>query len=92
MPNKKSAIKDLKQNAKRKIANDSILHQLKDILRKFRKSSEEGAPKTELDKLYKEAQKILDKATKNNIIKKNSASRKKSSLSASVIKSQKKSK
>ncbi|MCF7906325.1 30S ribosomal protein S20 [Patescibacteria group bacterium] len=92
MPNKKSAIKDLKQNAKRKLANDSILHQLKDILRKVRKSIESGASKTELDKLYKEAQKVLDKASKNNIIKKNAASRKKSSLASSIASSQKKSK
>jgi len=92
MPNKKSAIKDLKQNAKRKLANDSILHQLKDILRKVRKSIESGASETELNKLYKEAQKVLDKASKNNIIKKNAASRKKSSLASSIANSQKKSK
>ncbi len=92
MPNKKSAIKDLKQNGKRKLANDSILHQLKDILRKVRKSIESESSKTELDKLYKEAQKILDKASKNNIIKKNAASRKKSSLASSIAHSQKKSK
>jgi ribosomal protein S20 len=84
MPNKKAAIKDVKQNIKRKLANDSILHQLKDILRKVRKSIENGASKVELDKLYKEAQKIIDKATKNNILKKNSASRKKSSLASSI--------
>jgi ribosomal protein S20 len=92
MPNKKSAIKDVKQNAKRKLANDSILHQLKDILRKVRKSIEIGASKVELDKLYKEAQKIIDKATKNNILKKNSASRKKSSLASSISAVSKKSK
>jgi len=84
MPNKKAAIKDVKQNAKRKLANDSILHQLKDILRKVRKSIESGASKIELNKLYKEAQKIIDKATKNNVLKKNSASRKKSSLASSI--------
>ncbi len=92
MPNKKAAFKDVKQNAKRKLANDSVLHELKDILRKIRKSIENEASKADLNKLYQEAQKIIDKASKNNILKKNAASRKKSSLASSIAKVEKKSK
>ena len=85
MPNKKNAVKALRQSKKREERNDKAKHALYDIKRKIKKAVMDGNDK-DLEKLVKDAQVILDKATKNKIIKPNSASRKKSSLTKLVNK------
>ena len=77
MPNKKNAEKALRQSQKRQKRNDNIRHSMYDIKRKIKKATEENTVEN-LDDLLKEAQKILDKAAKKNVIKKNTAAREKS--------------
>lgn len=79
MPNKKNAEKALRQSQKRQKRNDDIRHSMYDIKRRIKKAADENTT-DDLDALIKESQKILDKAAKRHVIRKNSASRKKSSL------------
>ena len=85
MPNKRNAEKALRQSQKRQQRNDNIRHSMYDIKRKIKKAVDENSTEG-LAELLKQAQEILDKAAKNNIIKKNAASRKKSSLTKMVNK------
>jgi len=89
MPNKKNAEKALRQSEKRQKANDKVRFSIHDMKRKIRKALETSTSTEELQSLYKQAQILLDKATKNNIIKKNAASRKKSSISKMINKASK---
>ena len=89
MPNKKNAEKALRQSKKRQQANDKIRFSIHDMKRKIRKALESSASADELQNLYKQAQILLDKATKKNVIKKNNASRKKASISNMISKSSK---
>jgi len=86
MPNKKNAEKALRQSKKRKIANDKVRLSIHDMKRKIRKALESNISIDELQGLYKQAQVLLDKATKSNIIKRNSAARKKSSIANMINK------
>lgn len=88
MPNKKNAEKALRQSKKRQQRNDNIRHSMYDIKRKIKKAVDENSTDG-LVELLKQAQEILDKASKNKIIKKNAASRKKSSLTKMVNKNSK---
>lgn len=85
MPNKKNAEKALRQSKTRQVRNDKARNAIYDIKRKIKKAVAEESVK-DLDKLLKEAQVLLDKAVKKNIIKKNAAARKKSSLASMVNK------
>lgn len=85
MPNKKNAEKALRQSQKRQKRNDDIRHSMYDIKRKIKKAVDENTT-DDLNTLLKDAQKILDKAAKRHVIKKNSASRKKSSLTKMINK------
>ncbi len=58
---------------------------LKDVLKSFEKAVE-AKNKVEATKLFPQVQKTLDKSAKNNIIKKNTASRKKSRLAHQLAK------
>lgn len=89
MPNKKNAEKALRQNKKRQQANDKVRFSIHDMKRKIRKALEASVSVEELQSLYKQAQVLLDKATKKDIIKKNAASRKKASISNMINKASK---
>ena len=82
MPNKKSAKKELRKNIKRKAANKQIANRLKSAVKANIKKINAG------DKSVKESLpatfKAIDKAAKKGIIKKNTASRKKSRLMKKV--------
>jgi small subunit ribosomal protein S20 len=88
MPNTKSAIKALRQNAKRRQRNLQVLESIKKATRNVRKAATAGK-KDEMNKALGAAMSALDKAAKKNVIHKNTASRKKSRLAAMVAKSAK---
>jgi len=79
MPITKSAKKALRQNIKRRAHNRKVKDNLKNLIKKVRSFALEkksGEAKKLLPQLYK----ALDKAAKTKIIKKNTASRKKSRI------------
>ncbi len=78
MPNKKSAMKELRKSTKRAIRNYKVKKAIKDVVKDSKKlieASEKGAAEK-----VKSAIKLLDKAAAKKIIKKNAAARKKSRL------------
>ncbi|KKT58227.1 MAG: 30S ribosomal protein S20 [Candidatus Giovannonibacteria bacterium GW2011_GWA1_44_25] len=85
MPITKSAEKALRQNKRRHIRNVKQSRSLKDEVKSLKKlviaKDKKGAGEI-LPKVYK----ALDKAAKNNLIKKNAASRVKSRLTKAVNK------
>jgi len=82
MPNKKSSEKELRKNIKRKAANKLVSIKMKSLTKANLKQIASG------DKTVKEAysltMKAIDKASKKGVIKKNTASRKKSRLMKKV--------
>jgi len=78
MPNKKSAVKELRKSAKRAIRNYKIKKTIREAIKDSKKLLE-AKEKSAIDKV-KEAIKVLDKAASKKVIKKNTASRKKSRL------------
>lgn len=83
MPNTKSAMKAMRQNAKRRITNVNALESIRKAVKQVRKSVIAG----KLDEAQKglaTAFAALDKAAKKNIIHKNNASRRKSRLAKLV--------
>ena len=78
MPNKKSAIKELRKSAKRAIRNYKVKKAIKDVVKESKKLIE-TKEKQAADKV-KAAIKLLDKAAAKKIIAKNTAARKKSRL------------
>jgi len=85
MPNIRSAKKALRQSKTRRVRNIRRKRALKDILLAFEKAVN-AKNKTEAQGLFSRVQKIIDKSSKNNIIKKNTASRKKSRLAHQLAK------
>lgn len=85
MPISKSAKKALRQSKKRRQRNLRRLNAMKDIIKKIRKLVAENK-KEEAQKLLPNAYKIIDKAAKTNVIKKNNAARKKSRLTKLINK------
>lgn len=85
MPITKSAKKALRQNIKRKARNIKKKKKIKNLIKEIRglvsQNKTEEAKKL-LPKLYK----ALDKAAKTGLIKKNTASRKKSRITISANK------
>jgi len=79
MPNIKSAIKRVNIIEKKTLRNSMIKSDCKTAIRKFEAAVESGK-KDEAGKLLIEATKKIDMACSKNIIKKNTASRKKSNL------------
>jgi len=79
MPNTNSAKKRLKQNEKRRLLNLKYKRRMKSIVKEIKELTVEGKKK-EAQKLLPESYKVIDKAAKKGIIKKNTASRKKSRL------------
>jgi len=83
MPITKSAKKALKQNKKRRSLNLRRLRIMRENIKKIKKLVEENQ-KEEAKKLLPQTYKSIDKATKRNIIKKNTANRKKSRITKLV--------
>ncbi len=87
MPNKHAAIKALRKNKKRAIANKRI----KTLVLKLFKDSMNmisAGKSNEAKESIKKFQQTVDKATKTNVISANFASRKKSSLAKALKKKQ----
>lgn len=78
MPNKKSAAKELRKAVKRNAANKKVVNKLKDSVKTSLKQIKAGDKKVKED--YAKTIKAIDKAAKKGVIKKNTASRKKSRL------------
>ncbi len=79
MPITKSAKKRLKQSEKRRVLNLGYKKKMKKAVKEINGLLKEGKKK-EAVKLLPQVYKIIDKAAKRGIIKKNTASRKKSRL------------
>lgn len=85
MPITTSAKKALRQSKRRRVANVRSLDKMRLVAKEIRSL----AQKKKLDeakKLIPRLYQAIDKAVKNNVIKKNAASRKKSRLTASLYK------
>ena len=89
MPIKKAAKKWLRQSKKRRLRNIKVKEGLKKIIKKVRALIEEKKFE-EAKKALIEAYSKLDKAVKYGVIKKNTASRKKSRLAKALNKIKKK--
>jgi len=80
MPITKSAKKALRQNIRRKVRNLVYKKKMKKLIKEMR-ALVSGKKTEEAKKLLPKVYKILDKAAKVGVIKKNTASRKKSRMS-----------
>jgi len=78
MPNKKSASKELRKAVKRNAANKTVASKLKNLVKVNLKQVKAGDKKVKEE--FIKTIKAIDKAAKRGIIKKNTASRKKSLL------------
>ena len=78
MPNIKSAIKRVDVTEKKTLRNNMIKSEYKTAVKKFEAAVAEG--NKDAEKLFKDAVKKIDGACSKGIIKKNTASRKKSNL------------
>jgi len=85
MPITKAAKKALRQNEKRRKRNRKKRDKLNATIKEIEKLIEEGKLK-EAKKLLPETYKALDKAAKSELIKKNTADRKKSRLTKQINK------
>ncbi len=79
MPNKKSAIKRVRQNEKRRIRNKAKRSTMRTSIKKVREAIDTNNVEA-LPGLLRDAQSKLDKAAKTNLIKKGNASRRVSRL------------
>ena len=86
MPILKSAKKAVRKSEKRKAINITKTRKLKNLLKKVNALVSEKKTE-EAKKLLPQVYKILDKAAKTKLIKKNTASRKKSRISTLIAKS-----
>ena len=77
MPNKKSAIKHLRQTVKRTERNALVKRNIKEIIKRGQKAAAKGTLKEEANDLIHSLQKAVDKAVKVKILKENTANRKK---------------
>ena len=87
MPITKSAKKALRQNLRRRARNLIYKRKIKSLLKRVRKLILEKNIQ-EAKKLLPQIYKILDKAAKVGVIKKNTAARKKSRITKAIFKSQ----
>lgn len=84
MATHKSAEKRIRVSARRQVVNKAAESRIKTSVKKVLASTN----KEEAEKLYKEAVSILDKGTAKGLIKKNTASRKKSMITRHLNKLQ----
>lgn len=85
VPIKQAAKKALRQSKKRNKINTSARRRLHETIKKFNSFVKENKAE-EAKKLLQTCYKLLDKAAKKNVIKKNTASRKKSRLTKALNK------
>ncbi|MBU1179047.1 30S ribosomal protein S20 [Patescibacteria group bacterium] len=85
MPITRSAKKALRQSEKKRIFNIRRKKEMRGRLKEIKKLLEENKKEAAL-KLVPTAYKALDKAAKRGVIKKNTASRKKSRLMRAILK------
>jgi len=85
MPITKSAKKALRQNVKRKARNLAYKNKMKKLIKEVRSLVSENKIE-EAKKLLPSVYKILDKSAKTNVIKKNTASRKKARITKLINK------
>lgn len=78
MPNKHAALKDLRKNKKRAFANKRLKTHIKSLTQQLTSLVKEGK-KTDATGIAQKLQQALGKATRENIIHRNNASRKTSS-------------
>lgn len=83
MPNTKSAAKAMRQSLRRRTRNIQTKDKFKDAVKQAKKLIASNQ-KAEAAEAIKKAYALLDKAAKKNVIKKNSASRKKSRLAKAL--------
>lgn len=82
MAHHKSAKKRIRQNAKRRVRNQATLSKIKTLMKKVHASTD----KTEAESTLKEAVSFIDKAVSKGRLHKNTAARRKSSLTRHVNK------
>jgi small subunit ribosomal protein S20 len=85
MPNIKSSKKRLKQSEKRRLLNLRYKKKMKEVVKEI-DSLVSDNKKKDAEKIVPKAYKAIDKAAKKNIIKKNTASRKKARIAKTVLK------
>jgi small subunit ribosomal protein S20 len=85
MPIKKAAKEALRHSKRRHTINLKVREELKNIIKKFRELIAEKKT-DEAKKLINTCYKLLDRAVKKKVIKKNAASRKKSRLAQALKK------
>lgn len=85
MPHTKSAAKELRKSKKRRIQNSAYIKKVRSLTKELRKFISEGK-KSEAKALIPKVHQALDKAAKGDVIKKNTASRRKSRLTIAVSK------
>ncbi len=85
MPNTKSSKKRLKQSEKRRLLNLRYKRKMKEVVKEI-DSLVSDNKKKDAEKIVPKAYKAIDKAAKKNIIKKNTASRKKARIAKAVLK------
>ncbi|MGI6109370.1 MAG: 30S ribosomal protein S20 [Bacilli bacterium] len=83
MANIKSAIKRAKTNEKARVRNKAVRTNLKTEMKKFQAAAAEG-DKAKAQEAFNKAAKKLDQAASKNVIHKNSAARKKSTLAKAL--------
>ena len=79
MPNKKAAIKSLRQDKKKHIRNKAVLSELRTLTKNTRAAITKNS-REEADTLLKTLESKLTRASKKDIIKKNNAARRISRL------------
>ncbi len=79
MPNTKSAKKSLRQDQRRRQENSIKKRNLRELLKKIKKMIKDNQA-AEAQKLLPDYDRAVDKAAKTNVIKKNTAARKKSGI------------
>lgn len=78
MPNKKSAMKHLRQTEKRTSRNALVKRNIKELIKQGKKAVADGSIKDKSGELAHSLQKAVDKAVKSGVLKSNTANRKKS--------------
>jgi small subunit ribosomal protein S20 len=82
MPNKKSAKKCLRKSIKKNAENNAIKNKTKDLVKKTKKAID--SKNVDVKKDFNKVVQAIDKMAKRGIIKKNTASRKKSRLQKKI--------
>jgi len=85
MPNLKTSIKDLRSTKRKTVFNDRLRNRVKKSVKSIKENIKSGNSNKAVEALQK-AYKVLDKASKKNVISKGKASRKKSRLAIQINK------